>query len=172
MPSLARHTLRGMDDLVVVLNGPNLNLLGQREPEIYGHQTLGDVEALCRQVAARRGLRLEFRQSNHEGEIVDWIQELRKAAGFVVNLGAYTHTSIAIRDALAAISGPFVEVHLSNVHAREEFRHHSYVAALARAVICGCGVRGYEYGIETVADAMGARTMDPGNPSGTVATEG
>jgi 3-dehydroquinate dehydratase II len=131
---------------VVVLNGPNLNLLGEREPEIYGRDTLADVEALCRKAASLAGLDIDFRQSNHEGALVDAIQEVRSsAAGIVINAGAYTHTSIAIRDALAAVSAPVFEVHLSNVHAREEFRHHSYL---------GCGTSGYAYAVARISELV------------------
>ena len=138
---------------VVVLNGPNLNLLGEREPEIYGRDTLADVEALCRKAASEAGLRVDFRQSNHEGVLIDAIHELRTSAvGFVVNAGALTHTSIALRDALATVTTPIVEVHLSNVHAREEFRHHSYLSDIATAVIVGCGPSGYAYAVAHVAE--------------------
>ena len=137
---------------VLVLNGPNLNLLGLREPEVYGHETLADVEALCHEAAARHGLEADVRQSNHEGVLVDWVHEARgRVVGVVINAGAYTHTSIAIRDALAVLDVPVVEVHISNVHAREDFRHHSYLSALASAVVVGCGVRGYRYAIDEVA---------------------
>src|SRR5437870_2750270 len=117
-----------MAKTVYVLNGPNLNLLGAREPETYGHSTLKDVERLCRNAAEPHQLDIEFRQSNHEGELVDWIHEAgaRKAAGVVLNAGGYTHTSVAIRDAIAAIEAPVIEVHISNVFAREDFRHFSY----------------------------------------------
>jgi 3-dehydroquinate dehydratase-2 len=138
---------------VVVLNGPNLNLLGEREPEVYGRETLSDVEALCAKAAAEAGLGLDFRQSNHEGVLVDAIHEVRaSAAGIVINAGALTHTSIALRDALAAVQAPVVEVHISNVHAREEFRHHSYLSAVSDAVIVGCGTRGYAFAIARVAE--------------------
>jgi 3-dehydroquinate dehydratase-2 len=137
---------------VVVLNGPNLNLLGEREPEVYGRETLADVEALCAKAVAEAGLTLDFRQSNHEGVLVDAIHEVRtSAAGIVINAGALTHTSIALRDALAAVSVPVIEVHISNVHAREEFRHHSYLSAVADGVIVGCGTQGYELAIARVA---------------------
>lgn len=143
---------------VVVLNGPNLNLLGEREPEVYGHDTLADIEALCREVAGAAGLAVDFRQSNHEGVLVDAIQETRaSAAGFVVNAGALTHTSIALRDALATVSGPVIEVHLSNVHAREEFRHHSYLSAIASGVIVGCGPSGYAFAVTRIAELVQAR---------------
>ena len=129
---------------VVVLNGPNLNLLGEREPEVYGHETLADVEALCRKAASLAGLAVDFRQSNHEGVLIDAIHELRhQAVGFVVNAGAYTHTSVALRDALATVSVPVFEVHLSNVHAREEFRHTSVLTAVSTGVIAGFGFESY-----------------------------
>ena len=137
--------------MIAVLNGPNLNLLGEREPEIYGHDTLADVERRCRERADALGFDVDARQSNHEGELVTWAQELRHGAGFVVNAGAYTHTSVALRDALALASGPLVEVHVSNVHARESFRQHSVLSDLASAVIVGCGVQGYEFAVEVVA---------------------
>ena len=138
---------------IYVLNGPNLNLLGTREPEIYGYATLADVEALCRARAKGYGFDLEFHQSNHEGDIVDWLHEARaqKAAGVVLNPAAYTHTSVTILDAVAAIGVPVIEVHLSNVHAREPFRRHSYVSKVAKAVICGFGIEGYGLAIDGLA---------------------
>ncbi len=143
---------------VVVLNGPNLNLLGEREPGIYGHETLADVEALCREAAGRAGLAVDFRQSNHEGVLIDAVHETRTSAvGFVVNAGALTHTSIALRDALATVAAPVIEVHLSNVHAREEFRHHSYLSAIASGVIVGCGPSGYAYAVARVAELVQQR---------------
>jgi 3-dehydroquinate dehydratase-2 len=144
---------------VVVLNGPNLNLLGTREPEVYGSSTLADVERLCAEEAERLGLRLDFRQSNGEGELVGWLQEAGaearsgRSVGTVLNAGAYTHTSIAIPDAIQATGLPVVEVHISNVHAREPFRHHSYVSAVARGVIVGLGVAGYPLAIRALHDA-------------------
>lgn len=133
-----------MTRTVYVLNGPNLNLLGKRQPEIYGTDTLEDAAALVREVAAPGGFEVDFRQTNHEGEIVEWIHEARlKAAAIIINPAAYTHTSIAIMDALFTFEGPVIEVHLSNVHKREVFRHHSYVSARADAVIAGCGIEGY-----------------------------
>ena len=124
-----------MTGTIAVLNGPNLNLLGVRKPEVYGHDTLADVERLCAQEAERHGLRVECVQSNHEGALIDAVHELRASAvGFVVNAGAFTHTSIALRDALETIEGPLIEVHISNVHAREDFRHHSYLSPIASAV--------------------------------------
>ena len=148
-----------MAKTVYVLNGPNLNLLGKREPKIYGRATLRDVEKLCRQAAARHKLEVEFRQSNHEGEIVDSIHEAagKKAVGIVINAGAYTHTSVAIRDAVAAADVPVVEVHISNIFARESFRHVSHIAAVAKASLCGFGVAGYTLAIDGLAALIGAR---------------
>src|ERR1700722_10417262 len=125
-----------MSKTVYVLNGPNLNLLGTREPHIYGRSTLADVEKLCQAPAQRHGLTVVFRQSNHEGQIVDWIQEARaeKAAGLVLNPAGFTTTSIAILDALMTMEAPVIEIHISNIHAREEFRHNSYVSKVARAI--------------------------------------
>jgi 3-dehydroquinate dehydratase-2 len=142
-----------MPDTLYVINGPNLNLLGTREPEKYGRSTLADVEALCRDAARKHGFAVEFRQSNHEGQIVDWIQEAgrNQAAGIVLNAAAYTHTSIAIPDALAAARTPTIEVHITNVHAREEFRHRSYISGVANAVLCGFGIHGYALAIEGLA---------------------
>ena len=147
-----------MAKIVTLLNGPNLNLLGQRQPEIYGAATLDDVVARCRAVAEAGGLALEAFQSNHEGALVDRIQEARgTSAGIVINPGAYTHTSIAILDALNAFEGPVVEVHVSNIHRRESFRHRSYVSLRADGVIAGCGVQGYEFAVAHVARLLEAR---------------
>jgi 3-dehydroquinate dehydratase-2 len=145
---------------IYVLNGPNLNLLGTREPEKYGRATLADVERLCREAAKRFGLSVEFRQSNHEGAIVDWIQEAarEKAVGIVLNPAAYTTTSVAILDAILAAAIPVIEVHITNIHARESFRHDSYVSRVARAVICGFGVGGYTLAISGLAAMVGATT--------------
>lgn len=140
-----------MPDTVHVLNGPNLNLLGTREPGIYGAATLADIEALCRQAAASHGLDLVFHQTNHEGVLVDQIHAARGSLGVVLNAGAYTHTSVAIRDAIAAAAVTTVEVHLSNVFAREPFRHHSYLSPVARGVICGFGPQSYVLGIAALA---------------------
>ena len=141
-----------MNPIVVVLNGPNLNLLGKREPEIYGRETLADVEAECRRVAAGLGLDIVFRQSNREYEIIDWIHEARDSAkGIVINPAAFTHTSVAILDALNAFDGPILEVHISNVHKREPFRHHSYVSAVAAGVIAGFGTQGYQLALRRLA---------------------
>ena len=138
---------------IYVLNGPNLNLLGTREPEKYGHTTLQDVEKLCRDTAARHGLDVEFRQSNHEGQLVDWIQEAaaKKAAGIVINPAGYTTTSIAILDAIIGSSLPVVEVHITNIHARERFRHDSMISKVAKGVVCGFGVAGYALAIAGLA---------------------
>ncbi|MCG8692282.1 MAG: type II 3-dehydroquinate dehydratase [Minwuiales bacterium] len=137
---------------IFILNGPNLNLLGVRQPEIYGSETLADIEALCADRAAALGLQIDFRQSNIEGELVGWIQEARDgAAGIIINAAAYTHTSIAILDALKAVDVPVIEVHLSNVFAREDFRHHSYVSLAATGVICGLGSAGYLLALEALA---------------------
>jgi 3-dehydroquinate dehydratase II len=137
---------------IYVLNGPNLNLLGSREPEVYGKETLDDVRARCERRAAALGFSIDFRQSNHEGELVAWIQEARGgAAGLIVNAGAFTHTSIAMLDALLACPVPSVEVHLSNIFTREPFRHHSYISKAVKGVICGFGAQGYELAIEALA---------------------
>lgn len=134
---------------ITILNGPNLNLLGQRQPEIYGAETLRDVESACSTLANELGLSVSFHQSNHEGALVDLIHEARShSAGIVINAGAYTHTSVAILDALATFDGPVIEVHISNIHARESFRHHSYISARANAVIVGCGTQGYLFALQ------------------------
>ncbi len=148
-----------MPKTIYVLNGPNLNLLGTREPQIYGRSTLADVEKLCRITAERHGFALVFRQSNHEGQIIDWINEARaeKASGLIINPAGYTTTSVAILDALLAMEAPVIEVHISNIHAREEFRRHSYVSRAARAVICGFGVNGYALAIAGLASLLGAK---------------
>jgi 3-dehydroquinate dehydratase-2 len=148
-----------MAKTVYVLNGPNLNLLGTREPHIYGRATLAEVEKLCRSTAERHGLAVVFRQSNHEGQIVDWINEARaeKAAGLVINPAGHTTTSIAILDALLAMEAPVVEIHITNIHAREEFRRHSYVSRAARAVVCGFGIEGYALAITGLANLLGAK---------------
>ena len=148
-----------MSRLVFVLNGPNLNLLGQREPHIYGHETLADVERSCRALAEELGLDIRFHQSNREYEIIDWIQEAREtAAGIVINPAAFTHTSVALLDALNAFDPPVIEVHISNVHKREPFRRHSYVSLRADGVIAGCGVQGYELALRRLARLIDQRT--------------
>lgn len=134
---------------VLVLNGPNLNLLGEREPEIYGSDTLADVEALCRRACGDAGLTLDFRQSNHEGVLIDWVQEGRAGiAGLIINAAGYTHTSVALRDAMSAVSVPRVEVHISDIHAREDFRHHSYLTDVTDHQVIGRGTAGYVEAIE------------------------
>lgn len=139
---------------VFVLNGPNLNLLGLREPAVYGSSTLADVEKLCREAAAALGVDVDIRQSNHEGDLIDWVQEAGRGTsdgsvlGVVLNPGAYTHTSIALRDAIAGTGVPVIEVHISNVHAREEFRHTSHVSPVARGIVVGFGVTGYVLALE------------------------
>lgn len=142
---------------IYILNGPNLNLLGLREPAIYGSATLNDVEALCRAHAAKLGHAIDFRQSNIEGELVTWIHEAReKASGIAINAGAYTHTSIALHDALKAADLPAVELHLSNVHKREAFRHHSTIAAAVNGVICGFGTDSYTLAITALSNLITA----------------
>jgi 3-dehydroquinate dehydratase II len=142
---------------VYVLNGPNLNLLGTREPAVYGSQTLADVEQLCVKACAAHGFALEFRQSNHEGLLVDWIQEAGRAhaagtlVGVILNAGAYTHTSVALHDAIKGTGITLIELHISNVHAREAFRHHSYISPAAKAVMAGFGVAGYPLAIAALA---------------------
>jgi len=146
---------------VYVLNGPNLNLLGTRRPEVYGATTLADVEELCREEAGKLGWDLEFRQSNHEGQLIDWVHEAGaqvaagRCVGAVFNPGAYTHTSIALHDAIEGASLPVVEVHISNVHAREEFRHRSYVSPVARGVVVGFGVHGYALALQGLHRLVG-----------------
>lgn len=137
---------------VLILNGPNLNMLGKRQPEIYGHETLADVEKACRAEGLRLGLPVEFAQSNHEGVLVDLIQAAReKNAGIIINAGAYTHTSVALLDALNAAERPTVEVHLSNIYKRERFRHHSYISPAAIGVIAGLGTQGYLLALQALA---------------------
>jgi 3-dehydroquinate dehydratase-2 len=137
---------------IFILNGPNLNMLGTREPEVYGRDTLNDIKSKCEQKAVEFGLKVDFRQSNHEGELVAWIQEARDgASGLIVNAGAFTHSSIAMLDALLAADIPTVEVHLSNIFKRESFRHHSYISQGAQGLICGFGLKSYELGIEALA---------------------
>ncbi|WP_051613097.1 type II 3-dehydroquinate dehydratase [Rhodococcus sp. UNC23MFCrub1.1] len=136
---------------ILVLNGPNLNMLGTRQPEVYGTETLNDVVALCRETAERHGRTIRAEQSNHEGTLIDWIHEARgTASGIVINPGGLTHTSVVLRDALVVPEIPVVEIHISNVHAREEFRHHSFVSGIAVSVIAGCGVRGYRYAVDEI----------------------
>lgn len=142
---------------VLVLNGPNLNLLGTREPAIYGSETLADVAERCRQAGERLGLAIDFRQSNAEHQLIDWLHDARvRVHGIVINPAAYTHTSVALADALKAIDKPTIEVHISNVHKREAFRHHSYVSPIAEAVIVGCGTQGYVLALERMAELLKA----------------
>ena len=146
-----------MSQMIHILNGPNLNLLGQRQPEIYGSATLADVEAQCQAVATELGLACLLRQSNHEGQLIDWIQEARSnAAGIIINPAAYSHTSIALLDALQMFDGPVLEVHVSNIHRRESFRHHSYVSLRADGVIAGFGTDGYVLSMRRMAALLKA----------------
>src|SRR6187431_858549 len=149
-------------ETIYVLNGPNLNLLGTREPEKYGHATLADVEQLCAQTAAQFGLKADCRQSNREGELIDFVHEARakKAAGIIINAGGYSHTSIALHDALMAVKIPTVEVHVTSIHARESFRHHSFTAMAAFASLCGFGIDGYRLAINGLAAKIGAKATN------------
>ena len=146
----------------LILNGPNLNLLGTREPQVYGSHTLAAVQALCQKACATHGFALDFRQSNHEGELLDWIHEAGRAqaagtlAGVILNAGAYTHTSIALHDAIKGTGITLIELHISNVFAREEFRHHSYISPVAKAVMCGFGVSGYALALAGLAELQGS----------------
>jgi 3-dehydroquinate dehydratase-2 len=147
-----------MTRLVHVLNGPNLNLLGKRQPQIYGADTLADVESACRKLAEALRLEVRFDQSNREYEIIDWIHAAREtAAGIVINPGGFTHTSVAILDALNTFEGVVIEVHVSQVHKRESFRHHSYVSHRSDGIIVGCGIQGYELALMRVARILGAK---------------
>lgn len=146
-----------MPKRVLILNGPNLNMLGIREPKTYGSQTLADIEAMCRAEAKRLKLTLEFKQTNREGELCEWIQAAYgKIDGMIINPAGYSHTSVAIRDALSAVAIPTIEVHLTNIHAREEFRHFSYISAVATGVICGLGAAGYRLALEALAERLAA----------------
>ncbi len=141
--------------MIAVLNGPNLNLLGSREPTLYGAATLDDLEALCAETAEALDLSIDFRQTNHEGELITWVQECRsRARGIVINPGGYSHTSIALMDALLAVELPTVEVHLTNIHAREEFRRHSLISRAVQGVICGLGIRGYGLALTALAEML------------------
>jgi 3-dehydroquinate dehydratase-2 len=147
-----------MASTILILNGPNLNLLGKREPHIYGRETLADVETQCRTLAGELGVAVDFKQSNAEHQLIDWIHEARdSAAGIIINPGAYTHTSIAIMDALGACEFPILEVHISNVHRREAFRHHSYVSLVATGVLAGFGVHGYQLALRHMAHLLGRK---------------
>ena len=146
---------------IYVLNGPNLNLLGTREPETYGHATLADVEKLCAETSAQFGMKADCRQSNHEGELIDFIHEAHanKASGIVINAGGYSHTSIALHDAIKGVAIPTVEVHISNIHARESFRHHSFTAMAAFASLTGFGIDGYRLAISGLAAKIGVQAQ-------------
>jgi 3-dehydroquinate dehydratase II len=151
-----------MSRLIYLLNGPNLNLLGKRQPAIYGRETLADIERDCRRIASEQMLEIAFHQSNREYEIIDWIHEAReRAAGIVINPAAFSHTSIAILDALNAYDGAVIEVHISNVHKREEFRHHSYVSSRADGVIAGFGTQGYLFAIQRIARLIDEQPTTP-----------
>jgi 3-dehydroquinate dehydratase-2 len=144
-----------MTDTIYVLNGPNMNLLGKRQPELYGSKTLNDVEKSCSEIANENAFKIDLRQSNSEADLIDWIHEARNVgAGIVINPAAYSHTSIAIMDALMAFEGPVIEVHVSNIHKREEFRHQSYVSLRADGVIAGLGVRGYEFAVMKILEIL------------------
>jgi 3-dehydroquinate dehydratase-2 len=144
-----------MSKSILVLNGPNLNLLGTRQPEVYGSTTLADVEAMCAEKAKALGIEIDFRQSNHEGTLVDWIHEAKgKHDGIVINAGAYTHTSIALHDAIASVELPVAEVHISNIHKREEFRHLSYISKVSVGMICGFGPYGYLMAIDALVNHL------------------
>jgi 3-dehydroquinate dehydratase-2 len=145
-----------MSKNILIINGPNLNLLGTRETKIYGSETLDDVQKMCKTKAKLLSLECDFRQSNDEGEIVNWIHAARgKHSGIIINAGAYTHTSIAIRDALLGVDLPIIEVHISNIFKREEFRHHSYISDIAVGMICGLGVKGYVLALEAIENLIG-----------------
>jgi len=147
---------------ILVLNGPNLNLLGTREPAVYGHETLADVERLCAEAGTRLGVAVECRQSNHEGQLIDWLHEAGREIvagsmlGVVMNPGAYTHTSVALHDAIKGAQVTLIELHISNVHAREAFRHHSFISPAARGIIVGLGVKGYALAIEALVNLQAA----------------
>ncbi|MED5574316.1 MAG: type II 3-dehydroquinate dehydratase [Pseudomonadota bacterium] len=148
-----------MSSTILVLNGPNLNMLGVRQPEIYGSETLADIESACRVKAGELDLAIDFRQSNHEGELISWIQEaLGKMAGIAINAAAFTHTSVALLDALSLVELPVIEIHLSNVYARDSFRHHSYISAVANGVICGLGSHGYILALDALKRIIDSST--------------
>lgn len=159
---MAQGSVQAPAATIYILNGPNLNMLGTRQPETYGHATLADVEKLCVETAAQFGLTADCRQSNREGELIDFIHEAhaKKAAGIIINAGAYSHTSIALHDAIVAVKIPTVEVHISNIHARESFRHHSYTAMAAFASLCGFGIDGYRLAITGLAAKLGAKARN------------
>ena len=141
--------------LIAILNGPNINMLGLRQPDLYGSATIDDVEALCAETADGLGVGIDFRQTNGEGELITWVQECRgRAAGIIINAGGYTHTSVALMDALLAVELPVIEVHVTNIHKREEFRHHSYISKVAVGMIAGLGVRGYALALMAMSDII------------------
>ncbi len=141
-----------MSKKITILNGPNLNLLGTREPEIYGSTTLADIEAMCADAAKKQGLSIDFKQSNHEGDLIDWVQQAgREAVGIIINAGGYTHTSVALHDALRSVKTPIIEVHISDPKTREPFRHHSFIEAVAKESISGQGAQGYVMAIEAIS---------------------
>ncbi|EMY34512.1 3-dehydroquinate dehydratase [Arthrobacter crystallopoietes BAB-32] len=155
MGNMSEHSTGSSTRKLLVLNGPNLNLLGTREPQIYGSDTLEDAETLAARAAEAHGLAVECLQSNHEGVLIDAIHAARgTAAGIVINPGGYTHTSVALRDALSGVDLPVVEVHISNIHRREEFRHHSYISGIAVAVIAGAGISGYKFAVDLLASRL------------------
>ncbi len=144
-----------MSKTIAFLNGPNLNLLGTREPEIYGTTTLDDIEALCHETAKKHGLGIAFKQSNHEGDLIDWVQQAdHEVSGIIINAAGYTHTSVALHDALKAAKIPIIEVHLSDPKTREPFRHHSFIEPVAQKSICGLGAKGYVLAIDALADIL------------------
>lgn len=155
LQEISRKGALPMAKKIAVLNGPNLNLLGTREPDTYGTMTLEQIESLTKERAVSHGLSVDFKQSNVEGELVNWLQDAGKScAGIILNAAAYTHTSIALHDAIAAIDTPVIEVHLSNVFAREEYRHHSYISDVAAGVICGFGANGYVLAVDAIASML------------------
>ena len=159
---MSEHRTPGPLPLVAVLNGPNMNMLGLRQPELYGAATLDDVETLCAETAEGLDLAIDFRQSNHEGELVTWVQEFRRtASGIIINPAGYTTTSIALMDALLASELPVIEVHVTNIHRREEFRQHSFVSRVAEGVICGLGIRGYALALSAMAGLLLDRMEQP-----------
>ncbi len=159
---MSDHRLPGRMPLVAVLNGPNMNMLGLRQPALYGAGTLDDVEQLCSETAEALDLAIDFRQSNHEGELVSWIQEFRsRAAGIVINAAGYTTTSVALMDALLASELPVIEVHVTNIYRREEFRQRSFVSLIAEGVICGFGIRGYALALTAMSDLLLDRREAP-----------
>ena len=139
-----------MSKIITILNGPNLNLLGTREPEIYGTTTLADIEKMCAEAAKKAGFTIDFKQSNHEGQLIDWVQQAKDSAGIVINAAGYTHTSVALHDALKAVKVPVIEVHISDPKKREKFRHHSFIEAVATKSIVGQGAQGYVLAIEAL----------------------